>query len=132
MTDQWARAVASGDPVAVRQLLEEGQDVNARDRYGQTALMNAAHRGEIRIVRLLLEHGADPNVSAKYRLTALMLAMIAGHPDVAIELVEAGADLTVRGGRGAAGFYDRTALDLARERGLDRVVEAIERATEAP
>src|SRR3712207_2495053 len=55
-------AARSGDAAAVRALLERGADVNARFRYGQTALFKAAERGHVEVVKLLLERGADPNV----------------------------------------------------------------------
>jgi hypothetical protein len=46
-----------------------------------------------------------------------MLALIAGHADVARLLAKVGADLSLRG-TGAPGFVDKTAYDLALERGL--------------
>jgi ankyrin repeat protein len=92
--------------------LRAGADVDARDRYGQTALMLAAHRGHREIVQALAEAGADLNVAAKYNLTALMLAIVAGHAAAARTLARAGADLTVRG-TGAPGFSGKTAYDLA-------------------
>jgi len=39
MIADWKRAVVSGDIDAVRRLLASGTDVDALDRYGQTALM---------------------------------------------------------------------------------------------
>jgi ankyrin repeat protein len=108
----WERAVRRGDAQAVRELLQAGTDVDARDRHGQTALMLAAHRGYGEITALLVEAGADLNVAAKYNLTALMLAIVAGHAPVARLLIRAGANLDVRG-TGAPGFAGKTAHDLA-------------------
>jgi ankyrin repeat protein len=112
MTKAWARAVTRGDLAAVRELLRADADVDARDRYGQTGLMLAAHRGHREVVEALAEAGADLNVAAKYNLTALMLAIVAGHPAVARTLARAGADLAVKG-TGAPGFAGKTAYDLA-------------------
>jgi hypothetical protein len=39
----WEDAVKRGDIQDVRGRLDRGTDVDARDRYGQTALMLAAH-----------------------------------------------------------------------------------------
>jgi uncharacterized protein len=126
MKKEFEQAAKRGDRDTLLRLLDEGADLDARDKHGQTLLMNAARRGQSELVELGIDRGADLNVSAKYKLTALMLAIINGHATVAKQLIEAGADLTVRGGRGALGFYDKTALDLARARGLDAVVKAIE------
>jgi ankyrin repeat protein len=112
MDEIWKGAITSGDLETVKRLLRAGVDVNARDRYGQTGLMLAAHHGQAEIVEELVTAGADLNVTAKYNLTALMLAIIAGHVKIARLLARAGADLTVRGS-GAPGFSGKTAYDLA-------------------
>jgi uncharacterized protein YbaA (DUF1428 family) len=49
-----------------------------------------------------------------------MLALIAGHAEVARLPAKAGADISLRG-TGAPGFDDKTAYDLAVERGLRAV-----------
>lgn len=112
MEPAWEHAATRGDVEAARRLLEAGVNINARDRYGQTALMLAAHRGHVALVELLVEKGADLNVTAKYRLSALMLAVVAGHVEIARQLVRAGADVSIRGS-GAPGFDGKTAYDLA-------------------
>lgn len=121
MNAEWMEAIRRGDVPALAAFLAEGADVDARDGHGQTALMLAARAGALPVVALLLDHRADPDVAAKYGLSALMLAIVAGHGEVAHCLVEAGADLALTG-TGAPGFAGKTALDLARERGLDGLV----------
>jgi len=124
MDVSWRRAVTDGDLETVRRLLRAGAEVNARDRYGQTALMLAAHRGHREIVEELLRAGADLNLTAKYNLTALMLAVVAGHATVARILARAGTDLRVKG-TGAPGFYGKTAADLALERAMHELYEEL-------
>ncbi|MFZ5877216.1 MAG: ankyrin repeat domain-containing protein [Nitrospirota bacterium] len=116
----WEDAIRRGDVRTVCELIARGVDVNARDRYGQTGLMLAAHAGHRRIVETLIAHRADPNVTAKFGLSALMLAVVAGHPDIARLLAKVGADLALRG-TGAPGFANKTAYDLAVERGMSEV-----------
>jgi ankyrin repeat protein len=120
MNAAWEDAVRRGDVEAIRAMLRAGTDVNARDRYGQTALMLAAHRGHGDIVEFLVRSGADLDVTAKYSLSAIMLAIVAGHAHIARRLAEAGADLSLRGS-GAPGFSGKTAHDLATARGMDDV-----------
>ena len=43
MDAAWEEAIKRGDVQIVHELLGRGTDVDARDRYGQTALMLAAH-----------------------------------------------------------------------------------------
>jgi ankyrin repeat protein len=116
----WEDAVRRGDVEIVRDLLARGADLNARDRYGQTGVMLAAHGGHLTTVQLLIEHGSQLNVTAKYGLTAVMLAVVAGHEEIALALARAGADLTLRG-TGATGFAGKTAADLAAERGWNEL-----------
>ena len=123
----WEDAVRHNDIEAVRDLLSRGIDPNARDRYGQTGLMVAAHAGHLTAVQLLIDSGANLNLRAKYGLTAVMLAVIAGHKEVAQALAHAGANLTLRG-TGAPGFAGMTVADLAAARGWSDL--AIELASE--
>lgn len=119
----WEDAIQRSDVQVVLDLLEQGMDVNTRNRYGQTALMLAAHAGHREVVEMLIAHCANLNITAKFGLSALMLAIVAGHADIARLLAEAGADLLLRA-TGAPGFADKTAYDLAMERGmLDLSVE---------
>jgi ankyrin repeat protein len=124
MNADWEDAIKRGDVPTVCELLERGVDVDARDRYGQTALMLAAHAGHRPVVETLIAHRANLNVTAKFGLSALMLALVAGHADVARLLAKAGADLALRG-TGAPGFADKTAYDLAVERGMLELSSAL-------
>jgi ankyrin repeat protein len=117
MDADWADAITRGDVPTVCERLERGVDVDARDRYGQTALMLAARAGHREVVETLIAYRADLNVTAKFGLSAVMLAVVAGYSEVARLLADAGADLTLRG-TGAPGFSDKTAYDLAVERGM--------------
>ncbi len=117
MNEAWLIAIKCGEVQVVLDLLERGAEVNARDRYGQTALMLAAHAGHREIVEILISQRADLNITAKFGLSAIMLAIVAGHSEVAFLLARAGADLSLRG-QGPPGFFDRTAYDLAVEHGM--------------
>lgn len=111
----------------MRRLADAGADLDAKDRYGQTALMLAARHGRTAMVQLLLERGAARDVTAKYGLSALMLAVVNRHIEVVRALVDAGADLSKRGS-GAPGFFGKTALDLARGQGDETMAALIEQA----
>ena len=117
MNKEWKDATKHSDLEKVRRLLENGADINSKDEYGQTALMKAAHRGQVELIRLLIENGAELNTTAKYNLSALMLSLIAGHPDVARLLIEAGADVNLRSNMN---FY--SALHLAENAGYREIV----------
>src|SRR5213592_3871658 len=54
-------AAGEGRLDAVRYLLDEGADVNARQRHGNTALTEATYFGHISIMKELLVRGADVN-----------------------------------------------------------------------
>jgi len=62
LNDQLYEAVRRGDVASVTALLDKGADVNAKFRYGATALFKAAERGNTEIVKLLLARGADATV----------------------------------------------------------------------
>jgi ankyrin repeat protein len=77
---------------AVEELLEAGDNLNARDMSGQTALIAAARGGHTEVVQILLEAGADVHVEYDYGGTALTQAAINGHAEIVQILLEAGAE----------------------------------------
>ena len=58
--DIWT-AAEQGDIKAVKQHLDAGTDVNAKDKYGRTPLDEAARKGHKEIAKLLIAEGADVN-----------------------------------------------------------------------
>jgi ankyrin repeat protein len=54
-------AAGEGRLDVVRYLLDEGADVNAREKFGNTALAEATYYGHIPIIKELLFRGADIN-----------------------------------------------------------------------
>jgi ankyrin repeat protein len=123
MNREWQEANKHVDLEKVRALINEGVEVNSKDEHGQTALMNAAHAGQVELVRLLIELGADLNVTAKYSLSALMLSLIANHTDVARLLIEAGADINILG---SGSFIGRSALTLADNGGHSEIAALLQ------
>lgn len=118
MMPEWERAARIGDVETLRREIAEGAEVDALDRYGQSALMIVARHGHAEAVDLLIEAGAALDVTAKYSLTALMLAIVNRHESIARALVRAGADRAVVGS-GAPGFAGKNAADLAADHGLE-------------
>src|SRR5262245_45626385 len=83
LNDHLYEAVRKGDASAVTALLDKGADVNAKFRYGATALFKAAERGNLEIVKILLARGADVGVKDTfYGATAMSWALDGGHVDI--------------------------------------------------
>jgi ankyrin repeat protein len=92
-TSKVADAAMASDRAAVRALLTSGEDVNAAQGDGMTALHWAARHGDDELVKMLLAAGA--NVRATTRLgnyTPLLMASELGHAGAIEALVAAGAD----------------------------------------
>jgi ankyrin repeat protein len=74
------------------ELVAGGANINARDAFGQTALIFAV-QAQPRTARYLLEHGADVNVRDHFGKPALTLAIEVGQFDTVRELLTKGADV---------------------------------------
>lgn len=116
LNDQLFEAARKGDAAAVTALLDKGADVNAKFRYGQTALFKAAERGHANVVKVLLDRGADTTVKDTfYGATARSWAIDNDHFDVVKLLVEkdpTGIDeVLIAGVRGGNQELVKIALD---------------------
>jgi ankyrin repeat protein len=93
LNDQLYEAVRKGDAAGVTAALDRGADVNAKFRYGTTALFKAAERGNVQIAKILLDRGAEVNVKDTfYGATPMTWALDNKHMPVVILLLEKGAD----------------------------------------
>ena len=87
----WAAARA-GDAGKVTAALGKGADVNAKTRYGATALTFAADKGHIEVVELLIARGADVNAQDTfYQMRAVDMAVTNNHLPVVKLLLEHGS-----------------------------------------
>ena len=84
-------------------------DLNARNKYGLTALIAAARYGTAESVKVLLDAGADVNARNEDGGSSLMLAARYGTAENVKVLLDAGADASVKDKDG------KTAWDLAQD-----------------
>jgi hypothetical protein len=83
LNDQLFEAARAGDAALVASLLDKGADVNAKFRYGTTALFKAAERGHTKVVKVLLDRGADATIrDTFYKATAMTWALDHGHAEI--------------------------------------------------
>ena len=105
------KAAAFGNIEVVKQFLDSGTDVNAKDETGGTLLDEAAGWGRNDIVELLITKGAD--VNAKFDddgSTPLHLSAWRGHFETAELLIAAGSEVNAKMEDGD------TPLDLAEKK----------------
>ena len=112
-----------GDLVSIEDLLDRGADIEARDKYGDTALMLASANGQVAAVGLLLDRGADIEARDKYGDTALIWASRKGRDEVAAVL---------RAGSGEPGGRQDTRPTLAQSQKPARALPGRQNRTKPP
>ena len=88
-------------------------NVNAKNRYGVTALIDASYRGQKEQVEWLIIEGADLNARDNQGDTALMNAAIKGHSEIVALLIVNDADVHAKDNAGNTALID--ASKYARE-----------------
>lgn len=91
VSSSFIKASGKGDFAKIIKLYDKGANINARDRYGFTALHKAAGNNEYKVVKWLIENGADVNQKNQYGGTALHEAAKHGHKQIVELLLDNGA-----------------------------------------
>ncbi|XP_063585110.1 adhesion G protein-coupled receptor L2-like isoform X2 [Penaeus indicus] len=113
-------AVKVGSLERVTSLLEEGAEVDARDKQGWTPLHNAANLGNEEMVRILINYGADINAKDyQYERTPLHMAAYNGQFAILTTLLKAHASLD------NTDINERTPLHLAAWSGHRREAQGL-------
>ena len=121
-------AAQKGDVDAVRQLIADRVNVDAKDYFGKTSLHVAAETGHEKVAALLIEAGADMEVRTPpsgrgfndFGSTPLILTARWGHTSVAELLINSGADVNVR-----TSIYEWPVLHFAASHGREVIVELL-------
>lgn len=101
-------------------LLSRGAEVKAA---GETALLFAAMRGDVKAVSALLDNGADVNVRHKDGWSGLLLAAVNGHSPVVQVLLDKGAKVDAK-----EKLMGQTALIWASKGGYTALAKALLKA----
>jgi ankyrin repeat protein len=102
------RAALVGDLWRVKQLIERGADINAKDNWGRNALIVAAVKGHLDVIQTLLDGEANINGQNHNGMTALIEATLNGQEEAVKVLLRYGAEIGIKNKRGD------TALDFAK------------------
>ena len=103
-------------------IVDQGADVNAVSRLGNTPLHLAADNGQLQIAELLLQRGAKVDVDNAVRSTPLVMAVQSEHAPVVKLLLEHGADPELKN------KMKETALSIAQRRNNKEILELIKQS----
>ncbi|GEM_PF-3750602 len=110
-------AATQGDVARAKDLLDQGAEVNARDKRGFTPLHLAATADNSDLAELLLRYSADVNIGDRNCWTPLHLCMICSAPRTMRVLLAHGADVDARDEMGntplhSCMLFDERTFDL--------------------
>ena len=96
-------------------IVRDSADVNAKNKKGRTALMNAAMGGYEEMMKSLINKGADVNAKDEKGRTALIEATKGGYEEIVESLINKGADVNAEDKEGL------TALIWAEAKGYEKI-----------
>lgn len=117
LDEQLIRAAERGDIQAVKEMLQQGAQLNAVDADGKTAVVAATYKNQVDVVELLIQEGADINIQDDRRENVILHAGANGYLEIVKLAIAADADMTITNRFGGTGLIP------AAERGHVEVVE---------
>ena len=91
LNEELLQATKDGDLEVVKSLVDQGADVNVKDKENATPLMRSVSRNYQAIVKLLIEQGADVNAINDWGYTPLKYAIKLNLKEMQQRLKDAGA-----------------------------------------
>jgi ankyrin repeat protein len=116
------RAVAIGTQADVKQLLDDGEDPEARDFWSRTAWLVAITAGNLEAAKLLRDSHADTTAVGRRSRPALFYAIETHNPTMLDWLLEQGFDVGVTDEGGETPLQFACEYDFLE--GIDRLLEA--------
>ena len=86
-------AAKTNDVKQVKQLIEKGASVKARNRFGNSALIYASKVGNIELVKYLLDEKSEINLVNTSGENALIVAARGGHLNIVKYLLKQGVEV---------------------------------------
>ncbi len=125
----------AGDLEKVKAFIEEGTDVNAKDKSGETPLFSAVLADDNDVAKFLIDKGADVSAKDNSGDTPLHAVMSRGENDVVDLLIAKGADVNAKSRNGEtplhdAAYFDRSEIaELLIAKGASVDVKSTRRST---
>ena len=104
-------AAGIGKIEAVKQYLDAGGDVNAKDKDSAAPLHYAAYNGNKEIVEMLISKGADLNISDNEAITPLHLSAKASDFEISQLLISSGANVNALTVKSISPLYEATTVE---------------------
>lgn len=115
----WHKDISISDTVLIKQMLDEGADINAQNIDGDTLLFRAADKNFRETAKMLIARGADVNKKNNSGYTALMMAVATQDEELVALLINAGADVKAKSKQGVP------IEDVAKKIGNKRIIQML-------
>ncbi len=120
----WPTLAASATPAEIAARIADGNDIDATDTFGRTAILIASKARRFEVVRDLIAAGADIDAQDQTRLNPLLWGCISNDLELVEIMLAAGADIT------RTTRFDGAPIHPAAEKGHLEIVQLLLRDTD--
>jgi len=115
---EFLAAAEAGDIDTLQRFLQQGVDINARNKQKRTAILLAAMNDQLETVKFLIQEGADINLQDQICLNPFLYGCINGKLELVKIMLQANTDLerlTRFGGVGVHPASEKGFVEVVRE-----------------
>ena len=112
LTDKLFNFIGRKELEKVKEILRIGANVNAKDRNGNTPLLQAIQTGNVTMIEYLYANNADLGASDGRGETALMLAVLNGHTDIIEYLINQRVNVNAQDNAGALLLWPLSVMEM--------------------